>query len=80
MGSGSLREVSGIASAVVFGCSWVCCSHCGWTSACLEGFGAGVGLTVVSTVVRLTTVRGGIIGGGGAAGFSWTLFLRIVVP
>ena len=56
MGSGSLREVSGIASAVVFGCSWVCCSHCGLTSACLEGFGAGVGLTVVSTVARLTTV------------------------
>ena len=57
MGSGSLREVSGIASAVVFGCSWVCCSHCGLTSACLGGgFGAGLGLTVPSTVARLTTV------------------------
>ena len=56
MGSGSLREVSGIASAVVFGCSWVCCSHGGLTSAYLEGVGAGVGLTVVSTVARLTAV------------------------
>ena len=56
MGSGSLREVSGIASVVVFECSWVCCSHGGLTSACLEGFGAGMGLTVVSTVARLTNV------------------------
>ena len=51
MGSASLREVS----AVVFGCSWVCCSPCRLTSACLEGFGVRVGLTDVSTVARLTT-------------------------
>ena len=56
MGSGSIREVSAVTSAVVFGCSWVCCLPCDLTSACLVGFGAGVGLTDVSTVTRLTTV------------------------
>ena len=43
------------------------------TSAYLEGVGTGVGLTVISTMARLTTVQGWIIGGGGVAGFSWTV-------
>ena len=64
MGSSCVREVSGIDSAVVFRCSWVCCSHCGLTSAYLEGLGTGVGLTVISTMARLTTVQDWIIGGG----------------
>ena len=44
MASGSIREVSGIASAVVFGCSQVCCLPCRLTSACFDGFAAGEGI------------------------------------
>ena len=74
------QGVFGIASAVVFGCSWVCCSPCRWTLACFEGFATVVGKTVISTGAELTAVWGWIKGGGDAEGFSWTLFLRIVVP
>ena len=55
MGSAWFSQ-GGIASAVVFGCSQVCCSPCGLTSACFDGFGAGVGYTGVSIVAWLTAV------------------------